>query len=206
MTVLVLHTDDGVEIEAEQADPPGRTLAAAVLAHPHPQMGGNRHAPVPDRLFSELPAAGVAVLRFDFRGAGGSSGSFGGGGPEAADMRAALERLHDHTGLPVWLVGWSFGADVSLLVDTPAVAGWVCVTPPLAIEGIDGVAGADERPKVLLVAEHDQFCAPRAAERRVEGWSATEVRVVAGADHFLAGALTRITQQVEEVVLPTGEP
>lgn len=206
MTVLVLHTDDGVEIEAEQADPPGQALAAAVLAHPHPQMGGDRRAPVPDRLFRELPTAGVAVLRFDFRGAGGSSGSFGGGEPETADVRAAIEWLHDHTGLPMWLVGWSFGADVSLLVNSPAVAGWVCVTPPLALEGIGGVAGADERPKVLLVAEHDQFCAPEVAQERTEGWSATEIRVIRGADHFLASALTRITEQVEAVLSPRDAP
>lgn len=206
MTVLLLHTEDGVEIEAEQADPEGQILAAAVLAHPHPQMGGNRHAPVPDRLFSELPGAGVAVLRFDFRGAGGSSGSFGGGGPEAADVRAAHGWLHEHTGLPVWLVGWSFGADVSLLVDDPAVAGWVCVTPPLALRGIGAIAGADRRPKVLLVAEHDQFCAPQAATQRCEGWRNTDLRVVAGTDHFLLGALSRITEQVEEILVPGDAP
>ena len=204
MTVLLLRTDDGVELEAEHSDPIGEPMAAAVLLHPHPQMGGDRHAPVPAHLFSRLPHAGVSVLRFDFRGAGGSSGSFGGGAPEAADVRCALARQHAHTGLPVWLVGWSFGADVSLLVDEPAVAGWICVTPPLTQPGISESAGSDARPKVLLVAEHDQFCPPRAAAERTGSWVATDTRIVRGADHFLAGHLERIADQVEGVVAPTG--
>lgn len=205
MTVLLLRTDDGVDIEAEDADPPAAPSGAAVLLHPHPQMGGDRHAPVPAHLFSRLPEAGISVLRFDFRGAGGSSGTFGGGAPEAADARSALARQHAHTGLPVWLVGWSFGADVSLLVDDPSVAGWICITPPLAQPGIGEVAGADPRTKVLLVAEHDQFCAPQAASERTGHWRNTDTRMLRGADHFLAGQLDRIADLVEQVVATTDE-
>ncbi|MGI9577672.1 MAG: alpha/beta hydrolase, partial [Microthrixaceae bacterium] len=195
----------GVDRGAEDAYPLGEPTAAAVLLQPQPQMGGDRKVPVPAHLFSRLPESGVSVLRFDFRGAGGSSGSFGGGAPEAADVRAALHQQHRHTGLPVWLVGWSFGADVSLLVDDPAVAGWVCVTPPLAQPGIAEAAGSDPRSKVLLVAEHDQFCAPDAATERTEGWTSTDTRVLPGADHFLAGQLDRVAAQVEQAVAVNDE-
>ena len=201
MTVLPLRTDDGVVIAADVADPDGPPDAAAVLLHPHPLMGGDRTAPVPAHLFSHLPAEGISALRFDFRGAGGSGGSHGGGEAEVADVRAAVTRAHEHTGAPVWLVGWSFGADVSLLCTHEAVAGWVCVTPPLSLGGIGGAAGVDPRTKLVLVAEHDQFCPPVTATERCARWENTEVRVIRGADHFLAGHLGAVAVAVRDALL-----
>jgi alpha/beta superfamily hydrolase len=160
-------------------------------------MGGDLHAPVPSTLARALPDAGVAVLRFDFRGAGGSGGVHEGGGPEILDVLAALEWLHGETGRPAWLVGWSFGADVSLQVAEPGVAGWIAVTPPLAsVDPGAMAAGGDPRPKLLLVAEHDQFCDPGTARSRTLDWTATEVDVIPGADHFLAGRLSWLTDRV----------
>ncbi len=198
MTAVTLHTEDGVDLHADYAAPGTTTpLAAAVLLHPHPLMGGDLHATVPSALARTLPDAGVAVLRVDFRGAGGSGGVHGGGGPEALDVLAALEWLHAELGRPVWLVGWSFGADVSLQVAHDAVAGWVAVTPPLASVDLDAMAAADDpRPKLLLVAEHDQFCDPATVRDRTLGWTATEVATIPGTDHFLAGRLSWVTEQV----------
>ena len=195
MTVLRLHTSDGVDLAAETAGSDGAPRAAAVLLHPHPKMGGDMRTPVPDHLFRTLPASGIEVLRFDFRGAGGSGGSHGGGGPEVADAEAAVAELSGLTSLPVWLVGWSFGADVSLRVTDTAVAGWVPVAPPLQQPGIDA-SGGDPRPAHLLVPEHDQFCSPGRAERVTAGWESTTVERIPGADHFLAGRLGALTDLV----------
>jgi alpha/beta superfamily hydrolase len=198
VTAVTLHTEDGVDLHADYAAPEAAIpSAAAVLLHPHPLMGGDLHATVPSALATALPEAGVAVLRFDFRGAGGSGGSHGGGGPEALDVLAALVWLHRELDLPVWLVGWSFGADVSLQVLHEAVAGWVAVTPPLASVDLDAMAAAgDPRPKLLLVAEHDQFCDPVTARSRTSGWTTTDVVTIPGTDHFLAGRLSWVTEQV----------
>ena len=195
MTVLRLHTDDGVGLAAEVAVPDGPCRAAAVLLHPHPAMGGDMHTPVPDHLFRALPPAGVAALRFDFRGAGGSGGAHGGGGPEVADARAAVRELASRVPAPVWLVGWSFGADVSLRLVDGDVAGWVPVAPPLQQDGIDA-GGRDPRPVHVLAPEHDQFCPPAAAVERTSGWESTTVEAVAGADHFLAGHLGAVARRV----------
>lgn len=197
---MTLHTGDGIKLHADYAPSTTATPApaAAVLLHPHPLMGGDLHATVPSALATMLPDAGVTVLRFDFRGAGSSTGSHGGGGPEALDVCAALEWMHGETGRPVWLVGWSFGADVSLQVVEPSVAGWIAVTPPLRTVALDTmVAAADPRPKVLLVAEHDQFCDPALAARRIAGWVDTALEVIRGADHFLAGRLREVTDAIE---------
>lgn len=196
-----LVTDDGVELATEWAVPED-PAAVAVLTHPHPLMGGDMRTPVPDALFRALPGRGVAALRFDFRGAGRSSGTHGGGTDEAADVRAALARAIELVpGSRPWIVGWSFGADVSLQVTDGAVAGWVLVAPTLrTVEPDAMVAAIDPRPKLLLVPEHDQYNDPSSAQVLVEGWSATTVQVVPGADHFLAGRMSVVVDAVAAAV------
>jgi uncharacterized protein len=198
-----IDTADGVALAAEW-HVPDHVAGAAVLAHPHPLLGGDMHAPVPDSLFRSLPGRGIAVLRFDFRGAGRSGGTHGGGAAEAADVEAATEVLSRLApGVPLWLVGWSFGADVSLQVLDSVVAGWVCVAPPLAsVPAADMVAAADPRPKLLLVPEHDQYRDPSSAHDMVAGWAVTTVEVVPGTDHFLAGRLALVADLVTAAVVP----
>ncbi|NIR39517.1 MAG: alpha/beta hydrolase, partial [Actinobacteria bacterium] len=57
--------------------PPDPT-GTAVVAHPHPLYGGTRHDLVVAALCRGLVDAGRRVLRFDFRGTGGSGGSHDG--------------------------------------------------------------------------------------------------------------------------------
>lgn len=153
------------------------------------------HAPVVQWLFDALPEAGVSVLRFNFRGVQGSEGVFDHGVAERLDVDAALDALRaDHPGVPLWLTGWSFGADVALACDGADVAGWFVVAPPLAIvDPADMLAGRDARPTTLLCPEHDQFRSPAAAAEITDAWQATEVVAVPRADHFLAGARTAVT-------------
>ena len=66
-----------------------------------------------------LPAlADLAVLRFNTRGTeserGKSEGEFGGGETERYDVEAAVRYAVD-AGLPdIWLLGWSFGTELTL--------------------------------------------------------------------------------------------
>jgi hypothetical protein len=192
-----LTTSDGLQLEAELAmveDEPA--WAGAVLTHPHPQQGGNMRSIVPGTLFAELPAAGVAALRFNFRGVGGSSGTYGGGVDERLDVIAALDHLVGSlpAGLPVVLAGWSFGADVSLSVGDARISGWFCAAPPLRIvDPTTMVAGTDPRPKLLAVPERDQFRRPDAVRDLVADWPACRIEVIPGADHFFVGRTDRLT-------------
>jgi alpha/beta superfamily hydrolase len=195
---LTLACADGVALEAELRVP-SSPWAAVVLLHPHPTMGGTMRVGVPSYLFDALPAAGVAALRFNFRGVAGSGGSHSGGVSEREDVVAALDALHPVVeGLPLALVGWSFGGDVSLSVDDARVSLWVAVAAPLRVFSSMSsyLAGADPRPKVLAVPEHDQFCDPSCVRSRTASWASTSVVVVPGADHFVAGRLDRVASTV----------
>jgi alpha/beta superfamily hydrolase len=194
---LRLTTSDGVELEAELEIPDG-AIAVAVIAHPHPLYGGSMRDGMPAALFEHLPTQGIAALRFSFRGVEGSGGVHGHGVDERHDVAAAIEAAPD---LPVVACGYSFGADISLAVDSPRLRGWCGIAPPLGVVPPEEmVAAHDPRPKLLLVPEQDQYDPPERARTITEAWTSTTVEVVATTDHFLGGAMGRIAEAVTAFV------
>jgi alpha/beta superfamily hydrolase len=192
--LIRLRTSDGVEVVADLvvAAP---AWAGAVVCHPHPAYGGDRHNAVVDRIFHTLAAAGVTVLRFDFRRGGD------GGSSEQQDVLAGVQQVAEHLGpgLPLWLVGYSFGADIALSVGDERVAGWAAVTPPLRFgppPWVGRAAVRDPRPILVVAAEHDQYSSPDRLRELTAGWPDATVTVARGADHFLVGAAGRVADTV----------
>jgi alpha/beta superfamily hydrolase len=196
---LTLHTLDGVHLEADLARP-AQPRAAVVLCHPHPLYGGRRTNAVVDAIFQHLVGLDVAALRFDFRGAGGSDGSHGGGTDERIDVATAVDALAAVTDAALWIVGYSFGASVALDVAHPRAEGWVGIAPPLAAMPGPRVAGVDHRPKHLLVPQHDQYSPPERTAEAVAGWPATTIEIIDGADHFLTGHLQHVAERVADLI------
>lgn len=200
---LTLTTDDGVHLDADLAVPDGPATAAVVLCHPHPLHGGDRRAGVLTTLHDRLPALGLAVLRFDFRGVGASTGVHDGGRGEQLDVVAAADALAAEVDAPLVLAGWSFGADLALAVDHPAAVGWFAIAPVLGVVDPATMAAAtDPRPALLVVPEHDQFTPPPVATARTATWPTTEVRPLPGTDHFLAGRHQEITDHLVRFAPP----
>src|SRR5690606_16004993 len=88
--------------------------------YPLPTHGGMMDSHIFRKAAFRLPAlADLAVLRFNTRGtaseAGRSEGSFDGGNSERFDVAAALEYAEFNELPRVWLVGWSFGTDLTLV-------------------------------------------------------------------------------------------
>lgn len=186
----MIPTSDGIELEAELISDGNPGAFGVVLTHPHPTYGGSMHTPVPQKLFEVAASLGLPALRFNFRGVGASGGTHDGGVAERLDVVAAVEALCNEGVTSVVLAGWSFGADVALAVDDDRVAGWFAVAAPLAVVPVDEmIAGSDDRPVVLAVPEHDQFCTPDVAIERSGAWRNVSIEEIAGADHFLAGKL-----------------
>ena len=192
---LRLETSDGLSLEAELIVPEG-ARAAVVLCHPHPQQGGNMTSLVTSELFRSLPSSGLAVLRFNFRGVGTSEGKHEFGVGEALDIVAAIDAMSvECPTLSLFVSGWSFGADTSLSVLDPRIMAWLACAPPLRVlplEDLSAAAGADPRPKLLIVPEHDQFRDPESTIEATTVWLNTEVVAVAGADHFFVGRTHKV--------------
>jgi alpha/beta superfamily hydrolase len=194
-THLRLTTADGVSLEAELALPSaGPPPVGVVLCHPHPLFGASMRVGIIGPLFDAFADAGAAVLRFNFRGVEGSEGEHDHGGAERLDVVAAIDALVAAIGpdVPVVLVGWSFGGNLALSVDDPRVAGWLAFAPTL--HGVARAVASDARPKLVVLAQHDEYRDPAEVVAEVASWSTTEVEVIGGASHFFVGRYGRVVE------------
>ncbi len=174
-------------------------LPAVALCHPHPRYGGNMHNGVVTAMASGLLAAGVAVLRFNFRGVGASEGSFSQGMGEVDDAMAAVDflALHDRVETTrVGVAGYSFGAWIAL--EASRLSGSIQAVASIACPmGAYTALGVDEllQPKLLVCGEFDhdfpvehfRFLSRRFMEPK-------EVHVQYGADHFFGGHETEVAE------------
>jgi len=164
--------------------------ACVVVAHPHPQRGGSMDNNVVLALCDGLAAAGIASLRFNFRGVGQSQGTYGRGIDEVSDVLGALRFISEQQGISsgrVGLAGYSFGARVSLAaaVETPLVHALLCVAPPLS-EPLP----ADKTPScpfLVLVGDHDHVAAAGLDAYASCLPDRNCLHVVPGPDHFWLG-------------------
>jgi len=197
---ISLLTADGHTLAGDLWVPAG-ARAAAVVSHPHPAYGGDRRNVMVDALFRSLTGAGVASLRFDFRRTERTAAREG--VDERADVVAAVHRLATEVDLdvPLYLVGYSFGADVAVAVGDDRHAGWALVAPPFRFSGPACPGEGDERPALVVVAEHDQFAPPAWVARATSGWPDVTVEVAAMADHSLAGATAGVGRTVADWVV-----
>ena len=199
---LVLTTSDAVSLEAEIATPEGSSTATAVLCHPHPQYGGTMRSIVISALFDALPDTGVTCLRFNFRGVERSTGTHDEGRGELLDVQTALDTAAASVGSaePLLLVGWSFGADMTLATHDPRLAGWLAIAPPLRFATEFDAVAADARPKQLVLGQHDEFREPASVVEATEDWNATDIEVIPGASHFFVGRTDRVVDAARAFV------
>ena len=89
------------------------------------------NAPLMIGVTSRLNDRGHAVLRFNFRGTGSSTGRHDYGDAEKADIDAAIE-LAETRELPIAVTGWSFGASTALswIASRDSMLPWVGIAPP----------------------------------------------------------------------------
>jgi alpha/beta superfamily hydrolase len=121
--------------------------------------------PVVQAAVAACAGAGLATLRFNFRGVGASTGHHGGGEAERRDLDAALDHLASALGSParpVAVAGYSFGAAVAvdLVAHRPGLAGLALIAPPLAMLDGDRLAAlaAFAGPLLVVAGSRDHLC------------------------------------------------
>jgi alpha/beta superfamily hydrolase len=97
---------------------PGETRRGiALIAHPHPLMGGTNENKVVQTLAKTFFALGYAALRPNFRGVGKSAGVHDKGIGETDDLLTVIRYAREKFGeLPITLAGFSFGSYVQTRV------------------------------------------------------------------------------------------
>jgi hypothetical protein len=174
---------------------------AALVCHPHPLYGGTMHNKVVFRAAKAALELGLPALRFNFRGAGGSAGTFASGLGEGGDVRAALDFLSARfPGLTVCMIGFSFGSWVGLEVGAtdPRVSALVGLGVPALSLDFAFLLGV-RKPKLLIQGTCDKF-GPRTEIQTLYNSLAEpkQIHWVHEADHFFTGKLVEVQQVLRD--------
>ncbi|GAA4861226.1 alpha/beta hydrolase [Saccharopolyspora rosea] len=208
---ITLYTADELELVGELALPESRPpRATLVCLHPLPTHGGMMDSHLFRKAAWRLPAlADLAVLRFNTRGtaseAGRSEGSFDGGNAERFDVAAALEYAEFNDLPNVWLVGWSFGTDLTLVHGLdPLVQGAVLLSPPLRWSTDEHLRAWAEsgKPVHALIPEYDDYLRPDEARRRFAAIPQAEVVGFADTKHLWVGKAEAALDAIVAAVAP----
>jgi hypothetical protein len=178
-------------------------VGGVVVAHPHPLYGGSMVQPVVHHVARSCRRQGLVTLRFNFRGVGGSEGSYSGFG-EYRDVQAAFAHLDGLLGgLAISLAGYSFGAAVSALAvieGTPATRLALVAFPVNWDEMMPSFfapLGTCDAPILAVCGELDDIARPAEVEALLRGTGAHPRMIsVAGADHFFIGLADRVGDSV----------
>jgi alpha/beta superfamily hydrolase len=181
--------------------------SAAILCHPHPLYGGTMDNLVVVHVARALLDCGLASLRFNFRGVGGSEGHFAEGEGELNDVGGAVDWLRTQPGMDwahLYLVGYSFGALVALryALTDERIQGYLGIGFPAwrmldQPTQPDAAIKAYTRPKLFLTGDADELTPLPALRDFVASLAEPKtLHVLRAADHFFTGR----TQEVGEIV------
>lgn len=185
--VTIAGSDVNLEGRLALGDGPG----GVVITHPHPMYGGTMDNNVVWTAAQAFQTRHWTTLRFNFRGVGLSSGEYGDGLAELADVQAALSFLKSRQAGLRYVVGYSFGAAVAgrALFQGVSANGIIMIAPPIAMMEMNFL------PKVpglrlIIVGDRDEFCPLPQLEKMFSDQPADrlpEIKVVSGCSHFFAG-------------------
>lgn len=190
------RTADRLTLEGVVHLPEVMPAAGIVVCHPHPLYGGDMNSNVVMVICRAAVENGMAALRFNFRGAGGSEGSHDGGVGEMQDVAAALQYLR---GLPeidaarVGLAGYSFGAAMALRAVDADVKALIAVSTPTAALPLE--PPVVPCPLLLVSGDEDEYSDQDSLEE-MAGATGAELVILPGVDHFWWGAEDRLAEVV----------
>ncbi|MBI2856384.1 MAG: dienelactone hydrolase family protein [Chloroflexi bacterium] len=177
-----------------------------VLCHSHPMFGESMASAVMQALAQALDSQRMATLRFNFRGVGGSEGTFDQGKGEQEDLKAALDTFRKWPGVDknrLGVAGISFGAVVALDA-IPKAKGILALAliSPTASAVLRSRIGRFKGAKLILVGEQDHL-APPGELREAIGPLSPDVTfdVVAGADHAWRGCEDQMATLVAQFLV-----
>ncbi len=188
----------GVMHLPEQGEPP---FPAAIVCHPHTMMGGNMGNGIVVQLCLDLAVAGWAALRFDFRGAGGSEGSFSRGEGEKDDVKGAVDFLFVQAEIDpdqLAVAGYSFGAGVALHHAARDQRLRRMVGIALVAEHYDDpFLDTERRPKLFVAGDEDPWAPSEELRAYVERLRAPKkLHIIPGTGHLFAGHVDELTDAV----------
>lgn len=180
-------------IEVDVADPGDTRRGLALIAHPHPLQGGTKDNKVVTTLAKAFYHLGYVAARANFRGVGGTAGTYDEGNGETDDTVTIAEQLLARYGeIPLVLAGFSFGSFVQTRVAKRLTAQQLVLVGPAVNRFPAETVPAD----TLVIQGEEDDVVPLAA---VLDWARPQnlpVVVIPGTGHFFHGRLGLLAQIV----------
>lgn len=181
METVRLTASDGTALEGRW-DRAENAAVTVVFCHPDPLQGGSMDAPLMVGVSDRLVARGFDVLRFNFRGVGGSGGRSTRGDLEVLDVDAAYEHAGRRPGR-LALAGWSFGGAMALrwLAWSGIALPYAGIAPATTLAPLPETLPA--APRLFIVGDQEQVI----DVARLEDYSTrsgAQLVTVPGSDHF----------------------
>ena len=161
-SIVLLAGPAGVlELAVDRSECPPRP-AVAIVCHPLPTEGGSMHNKVVTMTARALRELGIDTVRFNFRGTGGSAGTFDQGNGESEDLRAVAAWVRaQRPGVELWLAGFSFGAYVTLRVAASLQPAFLLsIAPPVGRSWDFSALALPTCPWLVIQGEADEIVDP----------------------------------------------
>jgi len=177
---------DGLFVPSPAADAGG-----AVIAPPHPLMGGSMESPVVTEIAHACQKVGLASLRFNWRGVGASAGRASGEASVAdVDYASAFAFLAETVSGPIMACGYSFGAAAAVRSGRlrPGPRRLLLVAPPTSLFDT-ALLREFERPVCILVGDQDRYVDHQELAKLAAELPAGHFALLRGCDHFFVQGL-----------------
>jgi len=196
----------------------GEPECAVLLCSPHPHFAGDLNNNVIQALSEHLAVRSV-VLRFNYRGIGGSEINL----PEGLsvydywtdveekkdykdaleDGRAAMEELIKiSSGIPLFVIGYSFGASLALTngISHKKVSGMIGISPPLSRLDFSFLSGLNK--KCFLMCGEGDFVFSHSELDRIKSIAGPELitDIYSDQDHFFRGTEHILCRNMENFI------
>jgi len=192
-----------LECLVEEPGDPTNVRAAVVFGHPHPQYGGTMHTKVVYQAAKAFARIGCAVLRFNFRGAGRSDGTFTDGPGEMDDFRAGLDFMRGrYPQARMWAGGMSFGSWIGMNVGAvdARITTLVGIAMPVGRGDWEAVRRST-KPKFFIHGERDEICPLKEIrEFYARAEEPKELAVIDAADHLFDGKVSEVADAIEDLL------
>lgn len=185
-------------------DPAGERRGVALVCHPHPLGGGTMHNKVVFRAAAGLNDAGLAVIRFNFRGVGLSTGVHDEieGGIE--DVRDALDFLAgEYPGEDITLAGFSFGSRTGMeagMADA-RVKRLISIGTPVEKYSDYDFLTAVTKPILFIHGTNDEFCSVENLRSLTDRIAHADVVIFENSGHFFDEHLEELRRTVRDWTL-----
>jgi len=203
--IIIPILNKNIKLEAEVFYPDNdRQNICVLLAHPHSLYGGNMSNNIISSLFSTLSKENIPTLRFNFRGVGKSTGSYGHDIGEQEDVRTCIKFLIDKEKFEkVLIIGYSYGAAMgcSQVNTFKNIMGYVAIAFPFDLFIKLKNLAQTSKPKLFIQGDMDNIANFRTFLKHFEDMKPPkEYKIVNNADHFFMGFENQVSKYALDFV------